>query len=316
MVKEKQRARVKCPGRFEELREFIFNDAVPTVLEDEKTGTLRTRVRREDLDDIWMLIEDEVTRFDSRDPYYFCQRTDPKRREPGLDGLSLVPLFPSTYHLDNKIVSEYARAMGCSERVAEILGKMSDQPGKFFSSHLDRDPSELAIPYGDNKHQNLVGYVISANFGIGTACSGGVGGGGVRSDAPFLLEVYQVDQKHHEQHLAGVVGFWAQGGEYGDEMLVAQIQSSRGGSLPKEVQFGVGMLYIAEVAARLMGFSRIVTYSAATHPIFKQHPDSWKQLREIFTCLYDTSARKLNFEPTDGRHGYYVKDLTSNHNCR
>lgn len=104
--------------------------------------------------------------------------------------------------------------------------------------------------------------------------------------------------------MAAVVGFWAQD----NEILVSQMQSCRGTRLPGK-DFGVTCLSILEVVGREMGFDKVTSYTAERHPIFREHPGSWKQLNQEFRQIWDSSARKLNYEPTNGRKGMYVKHL-------
>ncbi|MFC1800943.1 hypothetical protein ACFLZB_00550 [Nanoarchaeota archaeon] len=298
MVGERKTKRViRCPGRFSELREYIHFEAVPTVLEDSTTVT------KDNLKDIWDLIETDVFSHDTQDPYFANAKCDSVRNEPKPGYLSLVPLFPSTFHLDDKLVREYSKSMGNRPDIAKILDKMAEQPGKFFQSVLKREPSKVFFPGGTK----LSGYVISANFGIGTASSGGVKRGGIRSDSPYLLEVYRVSRTTDEQNLVAVVGFWAQE----NSMLVSQMQSCKNAQLPEDVPFGVACLYIAETAAREMGFDRILAYSAKGHPIFREHPTNWSQFGKEFVSLWDGSARKLGYKATSGRNGHYIKNLTN-----
>ncbi len=215
------------------------------------------------------------------------------------------------------VIRHYSLQMGNRADISDKLDTMGDQPGKFFRTVLDYQPSDILV---DPERQTMLsGYSISANHGIGTVSGGGVEERGVRSDSPFLLEVYKAERTH-EQNLAAVIGFWAQD----NDLLVSQMQSCRAAELPPGVNFGVACLSIAEKAARLIGFDRVIAYSAKQHPIFKEHSDSWQQLNKDFVCIWDNSARKRGFEPyeinrngvlipSEGRKGFYVKDLRSNH---
>lgn len=287
---------IKCEGRFHETRELFYNEVFPVILEGRQEITLG------DLDSAWFLSLDDLHRLDARDPYYES-RVDRLRRAPGKDQLSLIPLIESQLHLEDGLVGAYARSMGVKQQTSEYLELMSKQPGRFLSQDLKREPKSIILPGG----KNLAGYSAAGNFGIGTVSQGGPRGGGIRSDSPFLLEIY-----HHDRdgaNLVGVVGFWAQGDSEANEtvMLVSQMQSCRNARFPEGVPFGVGCLHVAETAARAMGFDRISAYCAKGHPIFYEHPDSWKQLGEEFVCMWDGSAKKLGFDGS--RNCHYTKSL-------
>ncbi|MBC8494765.1 hypothetical protein H8D36_01295 [archaeon] len=284
---------VKCPGRFSGLREYLYEDVADLVLEG------RSTVTENDLKEIWSLMQNDVYSFDQRDPYYEST-TDISRQKPNLDYLSLVPLFDSTMHVDEALFKNYLLSMGIQDETGDFLTKMSEQPGRFFHSVLKRDSSDIILPGG----KRLTDYRISANTGIGTLVSGGVAGGGIRSDSPFIMEIYHIDA-NREQGLTAVIGFWAQN----NQMLVSQMQLSKNGSLPKNVPVGITLLKVAEIAAREMGIKELTTYSARAHPIFKEHPDNWNQMGKDFVCLYDNSARKSGFKSSNGRTGYYMKQV-------
>ena len=284
---------VKCEGRFSQLRDYLYNEAFPVVLGD------RSFVKEEDLEVVWELIGNDIFNFDWRDPYY-NSREDKLRSNPGDNYLSLVPLVEApSFRLDKDLVHKYALDMGNELELAAKLAEMGEHPSRFFESNLGREPGSVFLPGG----KNFGGYVISGNFGIGTLSTGGVLGGGLRSDSPFLLEVYGSGKERGDINLAALIGFWAQG----NNMLVSQLQSCRNSALPKEVPFGVSCLRLAEVAARDMGFKDITVYSARGHPLFKEHPEDWSQLGRSFTCLYDNSAKKLGYD--GGRNAHHTKSL-------
>lgn len=290
----KRRGRVKCVGRFPELRDYLYNDALPIVLGD------NTMIDLPQLSDLWGLIGGDVSGFDFKDPYYNSQ-TDTLRRHPETfnDGLSLVPLIESPeYHMSDLGVYHYVRQMGNLDTIAHKLAEMSQHPKQFFRAILKKEPRDVRFPGGEN----LSGYSISGNVGIGTLSEGGIQGSGVRSDSPFLLEVYK-NEKGGERNLAAVVGFWAQD----NEMLVSQMQSCRNARFPEDVPFGVGCLAVAEAAARKMGFKKILAYNARCHPIFSAHPENWGQFGADFVALWDNSAKKLGYEGS--RNCHYEKDL-------
>ena len=79
----KQKTVVKCEGRFSSLREYLFQEVVPVVLEE------RTTVTEKDLNDIWFFMEDELYTHDHPTDPYFNSRTDVLRTSPRLDCLSL-----------------------------------------------------------------------------------------------------------------------------------------------------------------------------------------------------------------------------------
>lgn len=309
-MNKKPDRRIKCPGRFSELREYLHNDVLDTLrgcgFTEEGTNT----ITEQNLIDMWFLIASEIHRFDKRDPYYES-RTDTLRKKPALeDGFgyfSLIPLFPSTYHFEDGIIEKYLSSMKVNKGITERMLLITNHTDKFFH-RLGREPSKVYIPIKNSpKEVNLSGYIISADYGLGTAVPGGVEGGGIRSDSPFLLNVYKY-QSTNERNLAGVIGFWAQD----NEMIVSQMQSCKNAKFPEGTCLGVASLHIAETAARLMGFEKINAYTARTHPIFQEHPDNWNKLEKDFVCAWDNSARFLGFTPTEGRHGYYFKDLGNN----
>ncbi|MBM3233268.1 MAG: hypothetical protein FJY98_01745 [Candidatus Liptonbacteria bacterium] len=285
--------RVKCEGRFSELRGHLYETVLPLVLEDRKVVT------RSDLKNAWGFVQEDIYQFDIRDPYYH-NTADSLRRTPSLDYLSLVPLIESpANHLEEGLYREYTLSMGNDIKISDYLQCMQKNPSDFFGICLKRTLKNIVLPSGIN----LTGYVVSGNCGLGTTSLGGAKGGGIRSDSPFLLEMY-THQNHQESNLVAVAGFWAQD----NALLVSQMQPCRNAHFPPNVLLGVALLHIAEVAAERMGFERIISYSARNHPIFKEHPDSRSQLEAEFVCLWDNSASKLNFEGS--RHSNHSKILT------
>jgi hypothetical protein len=299
MVESKQKARVKCEGRFSQLRAYIYENAVPLVLED------RTIITEEDLQNLWDLVEPEIhSGFDIHDPY-FASKVDSLRKSPIEGPLSLVPLIESNYHLSNELVGKYAEQMGNSPAVSTGLEVMASQPRDYLRKNLGREPKDIVMPC----NVNLAGYTIAANYGIGTISHGGTGGGGVRSDAPFLIEIYKNrlnSVQRGEIDLAAVVGFWPQD----NSMLVSQMQSCGNAHLPEGPSFGVSCLKTAEFIARAIGFKEIKAYTARGHPIFKEHPDSWDQFGTSFICSWDCAAKKLGYSGSRNGSSYHVKDLT------
>ncbi len=288
----KQRETVKCEGRFSQLRQYLYEHAFPLALGD------RTLVKKEDLENVWNLVKDDVFNFDLKDPYYES-RID-LRKKPNLDFLSLVPLIETpSYGLEKGLVGQYALSQGNSPRASDMLEKMNDKPLKFFREILKRETKNMIFP---RTNKNLSHYLISADIGVGTLIEGGFSGGGIRSDAPFILGINHVEGRS-ERNLAATIGFWA----YDNTFLVSQIQSCRNAKLPEEVKFGEACLYVAEVAAREMGFNKIATYSARKHPIFMEHSEDWKQMGPDFVCMYDNSSKKLGYDGS--RKDYHFKDL-------
>ena len=291
-MSDKVRSRIKCEGRFGSLREYLYNSVLPVVLED------RTVVSLDDLNNTWYLMEDDIYNFDPKDPY-FSSKVDSLRKNPPLDPISLVPLMESpAYSLERGLVYAYSRSMGNGRSLSSKLDGMSKQ-SRFFRDVLKREPKTVVFPGTDI---TLKDYIITTDVGIGTITRGGMSGGGVRSDSPFVLEVYHQYERSHLD-LAVIIGFWAQD----NEMIVSQIQSCKNASLPKGVTLGEGSLYLAEIAAREMGFKGIRTYGAREHPIFKEHPEDWKQFGGDFVAIYDGSAKKLGFDGARGSSHY--KDL-------
>ena len=289
----KQRETVKCEGRFSELRQHLYENVFPLVLGE------RTLVTKKDLVDAWDLIKDDVYSFDTKDPY-FESRIDNLRRKPALESLSLVPLVETpSYGLEKGLVRDYSLSQGNHSKVSGFLEKMNEKPLKFFREVLGREPKTVIFP---KTQVNLSNYLISADIGVGTLIEGGFSGGGIRSDAPFILGINHLEGRT-ERNLAAVIGFWAND----NTMVVSQIQSCGNAKLPNEVKFGEGCLYLAEIAARAIGFDKIATYSAREHPIFKEHPENWGQMSGDFVCMYDNSSKKLGYDGS--RHGYHFKDL-------
>jgi len=191
--------------------------------------------------------------------------------------------------------------MGVVPDVASKLETVCSQQPNLLAV-LGREPSNIFFPSGEN----LKGYILSGNFGVGTLVPGGYRGSGVISDAPFSIGISKLDtnpDRRGEFNLAAVMGFWVQN----DEMVVSQIQACRNAELPKKTPLGIGLLHVAECLASTVGLRKVSTYSARAHPIFKQHPDNWARLGPEFVCLYDTSTHKLGFD--GGRTGYHTKEL-------
>lgn len=299
MDEKGKRKTIKCPGRFSELRELLYNDAFSIVFGD------KTEVNAFDLSEVWDLIEGDVAaaNLDRRDPYFF-NREDKLRKEPPQMPLSLVPMIASPYTPDRDLVRHYSEFMGCSKALADKLEIISAEHPRRFFARFGRSSGEILLPDG----KKLSPYHTAAEFGIGVISPGGYSGGGVRSDSPFMLEVYNIPERGESrgyEELAGVIGFWVQD----DEMLISQLQSCRNAKYPEGVPFGVASLMVAEHAARVFGFKGIRAYSAHNHPIFREHPDSWSQLGSDFSCIWDKSLHKLGYEGCKTKN--YFKDLSN-----
>ena len=297
---KKERA-VKCEGRFGSIRDYLYDQVMPVVMEG------RCLVTTQDLKDIWELAEDELRARESRrDPYFYSSK-DSLRLSPPESYLSLVPLLEAPSHMpDSESVTRYARAVGCGDELAKKLFLMRIGTNDFLTNVLSRETKDIYLPSGGD----LRGYRIAAHGGIGTISSGGTSGGGIRSDSPFLLEVYRDSQEKNrrgESNLVGVIGFWPQN----DSMLVSQMQSCRNAHYPSQEKFGVASLHIAETIAKWIGFEKIQAYSAHNHPLFLEHPDSRAQLMGEFRCMWDTSAHKLGFEGCNQKN--FSKDLANNY---
>ena len=296
---EKHKHVVKCEGRFHQLRNLIYEDAIPAVLEG------RTTIGKQDLQNIWDLIKPDIYgyRFDIKDPY-FESRTDNLRASPINSPLSLVPLIESQFSFEKGLVKDYALQMGNSEKAANMLELMTTQPRDFLKAAFEREANDIHLPGG----QNLGGYVVAANYGIGTISPGGLSGGGIRSDSPFLLEVYKSyyqGPKRGGSDLVAVLGFWPQS----NNLLVSQMQSCKNARFPEEIPFGVCTLRVAESAARQMGFEKILSYNARGHPMFFEHRESWGQFGGDFVAIWDNSAKKLGFRGSRNGNEHYEKSL-------
>jgi len=307
MRKQSLERRIKCPGRFSQLREELHNEAVDVVLE-RHSGM----VSREELSAVWELMEDYILQFDLKDPYYFSDQNKGEgihaRKAPVENYQSLIPLFPSTFSFSDELWIEYAADQGNSPKIGDYLVKMAHTPKKFFQTELERNPSDIHL----SCKGNLANYIISANVGIGTASEGGTLGGGIRSDSPFIFEVYKVEGPGydksgtgHEKNLAGVIGWWANN----DTMLISQLQSCKNARLPEGCHFGYTLFQIAKTAAITMGFDVIASYSARSHPMFAERSGSKTQLLPDFVKIWDIGARKSGLDPTSGRNGFYFKQL-------
>lgn len=293
----KERA-VKCEGRFGTLRELLYT-IVPEVMQGGTVASI------DDLKSMWDLIQDEIPRYENyKDPYFNNGRADTLRLSPPDSYLALVPLLESSVKPGFEPLIRYCTAMNCGEDLAMLLYRMSLGTDNLLRETFGKETKSIQLPEGGD----LRGYRIKANVGIGTISHGGTHGGGVRSDSPFLLEVYHDSQdmgRRGETDLAAVIGFWAQN----DSMLVSQMQPCKNAHYPPQTKFGVASLHIAESMAKLLGFKTIQAYSAHNHPLFLEHPDSRVQLMGEFRCMWDTSSHKLNFDGCPTKN--YSKDLSN-----
>lgn len=281
---------MKCEGRFKEFRRHLYGDVLDLVI-----GEKRNVLSINDFSEMWDLVggDSKSIQFDPRDPYFkaspcYYGLADSVRKDPVDGPLSLVPLIesPALAFNNPEAVREYALAMGNNEKLSSKLSRFCEHQPHFAEQVLRRCPSDIRLPGG----KNLANYNVSASFGIGTIVPGGVGGGGVRSDSPFLIGVSE-QKNRGELNLAAVIGFWPQD----NEMLVSQIQPYRNGRLPEGIPFGVSALSIAETVARTIGFDKVSVYSARAHPIFREYPENWGQLGKEFVMTFDNSAKKLGF---------------------
>ncbi len=320
---EKQRKQIKCEGRFHELRENIA-EALELLVEEDPDYRL---IHPDDLNKILDIIEGDTPKLDAQDRYYDNKRdnlrTDPSfigKDSPGYKGLALVPLVtPDSDATRGLIVSNalhllYAQQFSPNPKVVhDSLYFAGDRD--YTTEGVERLDLELGIrmsniiiPVNGNGNgngtskngnkkaiKNLSGYKLAAGFAIGPNAKNTL-----VYDAPYHIELHVLDPKAHQRAertaYSGVmgIGFWL---NKDNEMLVAQIQQMRGAKLPEGVCIGAAGLSIAEAVARAMGFSRVTTYSAKTHPQFAMHPDSESQLMGAFRLDYDRSAQKLGFEP-------------------
>lgn len=276
---------VKCEGRFGNIRDFLHKEAVPIVLGDKSMFSWN------DLQDLWALAYPEILGYeDHKDPYFENSR-DPLRRSPPESPLALLPLFDVAIRPDRDVMHRYANVMNFDGQIAEKLFYMGMRLPNALEDMFGRSSKDIKLPSG----KDMRDYSIATNLGIGSISHGGTKGGGIRSDSPFLLEVYQDSREGEtrgERNLAGVIGFWPQD----DAMLVSQMQSCKNAHYPQDEKFGVVSLRVAEVFARLAGFEKILAYSARNHPQFLAHPDSLGQLEPTFKCIWDSSAHKLGYE--------------------
>ncbi|MSR85792.1 hypothetical protein EXS74_00175 [Candidatus Woesearchaeota archaeon] len=286
---------VKCPGRFSQTREKVF-EAVDVALEG------RINVTEHDLATVWDLISGDLAGLDGRDPYY--EPTEDVSRTPPHDNyLSLVPLFPSTYTLTPEIREKHALSRGVDPRIAIQLAAMASSGRNFFTGQLGKDAAKLHV----DKNVTLSGYVIGSNVGVGTLSDGGPEGGGTRSDSPYLIEISKREGRGRDErlNLAAVVGFWAEG----DTMLVSQMQSCKNATLPEGPYFGLTCVTIAERVAREIGFEKIALYTGRAHPYFLEHHESWARMGQLFVCMWDGSAKKLGFDGSRVQTRTYTKTI-------
>ncbi len=286
---------VKCPGRFSQTRDRVF-EAADLVLEN------RTKVSEDDFIAIWNLISGDLAGLDGRDPYYEPTE-DVSRAPPHNNYLSLVPLFPDKYIISPEIREKHALSRGVDPRIARGLSAMATTSKDFYTDQLRKDPSKLHI----DKDTTLSDYVIASNVGIGTLSDGGPEGGGTRSDSPYLLELYQREAKGRAEklNLAAVVGFWAEG----DTMLVSQMQSCKNAKLPEAVPFGITCATVAERVARELGFEKISLYTGRAHPYFLEHAESWARMGALFVSMWDGSGKKLGYEGSGSLSRVYTKTI-------
>ncbi|MEK6811670.1 MAG: hypothetical protein AABX96_04130, partial [Nanoarchaeota archaeon] len=277
---------VKCQGRFASLRERLYAEALPIVLGDREMASV------DDLQDMWDLVGDELIAYDNHSDSYFRTNRDKFRRIVPHEGLALLPLLDSSVKPDLNATAQYGMAMGCNPSLAARLFFTGIRTDDSIARLFDRDARDIRLPDG----KNLGEYQIKGNVGIGTLSHGGDKGGGIRSDSPFLLEVYHKPQKGQDagkRNLVGVVGFWPQN----DNMLISQMQSSKNAKYPDGAKFGVASLLVAEAFGRLIGFKGIQVYSARNSPHFLAHPDDFNdsEFRKGFECMFDSSAHKLGY---------------------
>lgn len=288
---------VKCEGRFSGLRDYIYEEVFPVVSED------LNLVDRSILNQAWDLMKGDIYTHDIRDPYFQSSTNiataDILRKRPNENYLSLVPLVQKPIILDKHLIEEYLIEMGNSKDCSAKLAEMGDNPSNFLEKNLGKNPKNIILP-GNKSFQ---GYVVQGNFGVGTISYGGVLGGGIRSDSPFLLEVYKKMDDASQLNLAGVVGFWVQD----NSMLVSQMQSCKNAHMPEDVHFGVSGLRLAEEVARGIGLEKVLAYNARSHPHFKEHSKDWEHLGRDFTCMWDGSAKKLGYDGSRNLH--YEKSL-------
>lgn len=190
--------RVKCEGRFSNFRDMLFNGAVECVLEDE------TNVTWNNLEEIWELIKDQDihdTNIDFDDPY-FCHinpgQKDEARREPPLEAISLVPLFTNEWNLSADLHREYLQSMGVdSSRILDRLPYISQRPRNITDDSHDIQGKDIIVD-----GVNLQGYVFDGGVGIGSLAPGGIKGGGLRSDSPYLIKVnHRPDKRSGEREI-------------------------------------------------------------------------------------------------------------------
>ncbi len=270
-----ERRTVKCEGRFPELREYIFGDPIDMILEG------RTLVSPSEMRGLWELIGGDVFSYDPKDPYY-ASTLDRPRKQPEVTANSLVPLFSDDFVLERGLVTVYGLEQKVPIEIAGLLETLSREGDRFVVETLGIETDKIVFP---NK-KNLEGYVVHTGFGIGSLSEGGVRGGGVRSDAPFLVEIHRKVAKN-ELNLAAVLGFWAQN----KTMLVSQMQPCRNAELPEGVSLGIGCLVTGEHIARKMGFEEIEVYTAKSHPTFRTHPQGWAQYGAEFVKNSDDAVK-------------------------
>ncbi len=254
------RKEIKCEGRFNELRENLA-EALELLVSDDPSYRL---IHPEDLNRVFELVETGVGGFDPQDPY-FLNRRDSLRTDPSfignnnssLVGVSIVPLItPDTeltrgLRVSDTLRFEYARQF-VNETTAHLLGLFSgdrnyDTEGvERLDLELRIKPENIIIPLNGNSHstgdhkggyKTLAGYKLAAGFAVGPNSLGNL-----VYDAPYHIEVHTLDAKAPQRAVRTLdtsvmgIGFWL---NTGDEMLVAQMQATRGAKLPEGTDMGI-----------------------------------------------------------------------------
>lgn len=277
--------RIKCEGRFSSLREYLFDEIFPFI--DVSIGE---NVTSEKLLEAYSLIEEG-------DKYNFLEDSFllPQGLNRGFDSqiprtnshLDLVPLIPSTYTLNSKILEDYFIKIGLGEDISTKLSKFASQSGGILDPKSELTGKDIKIG-----KKSLEGFLLKGLRGIGTIVPGGIHGGGTRSDSPLLIGVYKVSN-NGEEDLVSTLGFWA---KPDSTMLISQMQECKNAQFPSGIDFGDANLAIAEETSRRLGFDTVQVYSPELNPLLLEHKGQEERFIDILKPVWENSPKNRDYE--------------------